>query len=155
MLLERFLLIWRIWDLVHVCHHEGSLGYLLPRAHLTTTFNFHSDFVSESFQVCHLFSQQQLSLSGEYPAWFSLYLRILFLSQASKNFGRQWSRGLLKNVSANDPFWSLVKIKTCWHGCLNCIMHLFFKILEYPIIIIDITIFKKVPFYFKTKGTLP
>ena len=108
MLLQKFLLIWGIWDLVHVCHHEGSLGHLLPRTPLTTTLNFHSDLVSESFQVCHLFSQLQLSLSGGHPAWFSLHLRILFWSQASKKFGRQWSRGLLENVSANDPFWFLV-----------------------------------------------
>ena len=28
-LFQRFFLIWRIWDVIHVCHHEGTLGHFL------------------------------------------------------------------------------------------------------------------------------
>ena len=54
-LFQLLFFIWRVWDLIHVCHHVSTLGHFLCRTLLVTTLNkIRKLFMFENFWVVFL-----------------------------------------------------------------------------------------------------
>ena len=93
-LFQRFFLIWRIWDVIHVCHHEGTLGHFLAASLKSKIYSCLRIFWAVGWLVTFFLKPSFLFLKniqhGSFSTWCIVLLLVLRKKVMSFNSNSNW-----------------------------------------------------------------